>query len=206
MKKIALDTNIFFNMEADLGLGDSTLEISKNIKKALQKYEKGSISIITTPGVASEIKSFFDNEKDESLQNILGFLTIQSPSVSDIKISASIFEKIIEDYRERSYRAMKVAEEEMLSIASSFMGKEALRQKEFQMTSGKFISNFRDRYRNATRTGTIDSVADFELLLLAKEQDAPIVTTDKGLLYWGRIIGIQEMDPSVFGKKMKEYL
>ena len=101
---------------------------------------------------------------------------------------------------------MKVSEEEITKTAEMFMGKEVLPQKEFQITIGKIVTSLRDRYRNATRTGTIDSQADFDLIMIAKESQGALVTTDEGVKLWARKIGVTEMSSQVFGKKMRAYL
>ncbi|KKQ38896.1 MAG: hypothetical protein US54_C0001G0021 [Candidatus Roizmanbacteria bacterium GW2011_GWA2_37_7] len=124
----------------------------------------------------------------------------------DISISGAIFNTLIDDYRSRAYRGMKVSEEEITKTAEMFMGKEVLPQKEFQITIGKIVTSLRDRYRNATRTGTIDSQADFDLIMIAKESQGALVTTDEGVKLWARKIGVTEMSSQVFGKKMRAYL
>ena len=68
------------------------------------------------------------------------------------------------------------------------------------------IKNFRDRYRNATRTGFLDSVADLDLIVLSKEINGFLVTSDDGVLSWGRIFGIKEMPASVFRKRLEDLL
>lgn len=158
------------------------------------------------PAIVQEIESFFDNQDDALLNTFLGFVTVRSPASHDIAISGDIFNTLIEDYRLRAYRGMKVSEEEIIKTAEAFMGKEVLPQKEFQKSVGKIVSSLRDRYRNATRTGTIDSQADFDLIMLAKESGGILVTTDEGVITWSRKIGVTEMSAQVFGKKMRVYL
>lgn len=206
MKKYIVDTNLFFNMEASMGLGGTTADIIRNLIKAVQKADEKELEIVVPPTIVQEITSFFDSPDDPLLISLLGSITVKSPGTSEQSVSASVFEQLIDDYRNRAYRAMKVAEEEVISTAQMFMGKEVLPHKEFQMACGKTLTKFRDRYRNATRTGTIDSKADFDLIMLAKEQNGYLVTTDEGVTYWARLLGVKEMSSSVFGKKMQEYL
>lgn len=85
-------------------------------------------------------------------------------------------------------------------------GKKTESKKDFQITIGKFIKNFRARYRNATRTGFLDSVADLDLIILSKEIDGFLVTSDEGVLSWGRTFGIKEMPTSVFQKRLEDLL
>ena len=52
------------------------------------------------------------------------------------------------------------------------------------------IKNLRREYRVALREGVIDSKEDFDLILLAKELDAYLATSDQGLVTWARKLGI----------------
>lgn len=206
MNKYILDTNILFNMEAQMGLGESTQEILQNFVKILPLAHKKSDMLVMPPAIVQEIESFFDSQDTNLLKIFLGFVTVRSPGLHNLHISGDVFKALIEDYRSRAYRGMKVSEEEISKTAQLFMGKETLPQKEFQISVGKIIANLRDRYRNATRTGTVDSQADFDLIMLALELDAPLVTSDEGVIFWARKIGVAEMSPRIFGKKMQAYL
>lgn len=206
MSAYILDTNILFNMEAKLGLGKSTKEILNNLIKILPLAQKCQEAILVPPAIVQEMESFFDNQENSLLKIFLGFATVQSPAIHDIYISGDIFNALVDDYRSRAFLGMKVSEEEIIKTSEVFMGREVLPQKEFQMTVGKIISNLRNRYRNATRTGTIDSRADFDLIMLAKETQGFLVTTDDGVTCWARKIGVKEMSSQIFGKKMQAYL
>ena len=206
MNTYIIDTNILFNMEASMGLGPTTKEILQNLVKILPLAKKNNEELLMPPAIVQEIESFFDNQDDALLKAFLGFVTVRSPSYHDNAFSGDLFNDLIEDYRSRAYRGMKVSEEEIIKAAETFMGKEVLPQKDFQKSVGKIISSLRDRYRNATRTGTIDSPADFDLIMLAKESDGNLITTDEGIIAWSRKIGVTEMSAQVFGKKMRAYL
>lgn len=207
MQKYILDTNLFFNMEARLGLGDTTEGIIRQITEAFQKEKaQKDIKLLMPPAIVEEILSFFEDPKQEFLLDFFKIITVQSPSLAELSVPATIMSTFIEETKERAYRGMKVGEEEMYKVGTLFMGKEVLPQKEFQMTIGKGVKTYRDRFRNATRTGFLDSQVDFDLIMLAKEQDGDLITTDEGVIRWGRLFGVKEMSPSVFGKKIQEYL
>jgi len=206
MNTYIIDTNILFNMEASMGLGPTTKEILQNLVKILPLAKKNNEELLMPPAIVQEIESFFDNQDDALLKAFLGFVTVRSPSYHDNAFSGDLFNDLIEDYRSRAYRGMKVSEEEIIKTAETFMGSEVLPQKEFQKSVGKIISRLRDRYRNATRTGTIDSQADFDIIMLAKESGGHLITTDEGIIAWSRKIGVTEMSAQVFGKKMRAYL
>lgn len=205
MEHYVLDTNLFFNMEAHMGIGSDTETIIRNMTTII-KNSKDNATFIMPPRIIDEIKSFFENPDQEFLQNFFAAVTVKSPNLGELMINAHVIAEYIEESRKRAYRSQDVAEEEIVQAGQMFMGKEALAQKEFQMAVGKIVKNFRNRYRNALRTGFIDSLADFDLIMLAKEQNATLVSTDEGVILWGRKLGVKEIDPSALGKKMQEYL
>jgi uncharacterized protein len=99
---------------------------------------------------------------------------------------------------------MDVAEEEIKKAGQMFIGKEHMDKVLFEKSIGPVVKTFRERYRNATRVGFLDSLADLDLIMLAKEYDGAVVSTDEGVLKWGRMFGIREMPAHVFGKIMRD--
>jgi predicted DNA-binding protein (UPF0278 family) len=77
---------------------------------------------------------------------------------------------------------------------------------EFQKSLQPIKETLRLRYRNATRTGFIDSLADLDILFLCKETDALLISADEGVVLWGRKLGVKEMSLSVFGETIKKYI
>jgi len=193
-------------MGASMGLGENTKDVVSNLHTALKKAESDQIFASVPPSIVQEIASFFDNPQDPIILDFLDVVRVESPQTAKLTLPASVVGALIEDHRERSYRGMKVAEEELVNTATQCMGKETLPHKEFQIFSGKTISKMRERFRTATRTGTIDSVADFDLIMLAHSLDGYVVSTDEGVIKWARQMGTKELSSVSFGKKMQEYL
>ena len=158
------------------------------------------------PRIVDEFLSFFEKKDQEFIKSFLSVINIKSPSPSNIDFSSQIFYRLIEDVRNRSYRVLNIAEEEIIKAGETMVSQKAESKKDFQIAIGKFIKNFRDRYRNATRTGFLDSIADLDLIVLSKEIDGFLVTSDEGVLSWGRIFGIKEMPASVFQKRLEDLL
>lgn len=206
MEKYILDTNLFFNMEAGLSLGDKTEEAVRKVTDFAQKLKKnGGGVFLMPPRVVEEFLSFFADKKQVFLQDFLASLSIKSPDISKINFSAQVFYQLVQDIRERSYRGLSIGEEEIEKAAKNSLGKQKdLEKKDFQIGLGEFIKKFRQRYRNATRTGFLDSLADLDLIVLAKEQDGIIITTDEGVIKWGRIFGVKEMLPSAWVRQLDE--
>lgn len=208
MDKFVLDTNLFFNMEAGLGLGHKTEEVAVGLTKiiiTLKKNKKGEFFM--PPRAVSEFLSFFENKEQEFLKNFLSAITVKSPDTSKINFPSDVFYKLIADIRDRSYKGLAVGEEEITAAARLMMpSAKELSKKDFEMKVGPIIKKFRERYRNATRTGFLDSLTDLDLIALSAEQDAYLVTTDEGVLNWGRIFGVKEMPSSAFRKRLEDLL
>jgi uncharacterized protein len=207
MESFILDTNLFFNISAGLEMGKTTEAIVKKLTETIKKLKKNSkASFYMPPRIIDEFLGFFDDKNQEFIKNFLSVIDIKSPNPSIIDFSSQIFYRLIENVRERNYRGLNIAEEEIIKTGETMSGKKNESKKDFQIAIGKFIKTFRDRYRNATRTGFLDSVADLDLIVLAKELDGFLVTSDEGVLSWGRIFGIKEMPASVFQKRLEDLL
>ncbi|MBI1862590.1 RNA ligase partner protein [Candidatus Microgenomates bacterium] len=203
MDHFILDTNLFFNMEAGISLGGTTKEVmQKVIDFAVRSKADNSAVLYMPPRIVDEISGFFDNPQEDILKELLSVVIIKAPDASQVQFPAPVFYRLIEDVRNRSYRGLQIAEEEVEKTATEMMGKEVLPKVPFQKAIGAIIKTLRMRYRNATRTGFLDSVADLDLIMLAKEVNGCVVTTDEGVTIWARHFGVKEMPATAFGKRL----
>lgn len=194
MDTYILDTNLFFNMQAGLNFGKTTDEVMKNMTLCGKKVE-----LFMPPRIVEEFLSFFENKEQENIKKLLAEITVKSPVIESFEFPASVFYTLVDDVRNRSYRGLRVGEEEIEQAGKSLMNAGTLSKMDFQKRVGQQIKGFRDRYRQATRVGFLDSVADLDIIVLAKELNGTVVSTDEGLLKWSRLFGVKEMSPSVFG-------
>lgn len=207
MDKYILDTNIFFNMEAGLGLGNKTEEVVTELTKKIIELKKNKkAEFYMPPKAVDEFLSFFEDKEQAFLKDFLSQITVKSPDSSKTSFSSSVFYKLIEDIRLRSYRGLTIGEEEIINAARLMTGSRDMSKKDFEIKIGAVVKKFRDRYRNATRAGFLDSLTDLDLIVLAVEQDAYLVTTDEGVLIWGRMFGVKEMPSGVFRKRLEDLL
>lgn len=201
MDTYILDTNLFFNMQAGLHFGNTTEEVMKQMTLCGQKA-----TFYMPPKIVEEFLSFFDNKEQDNIKKLLSVITVKSPVIESFEFPASIFYTLVDDIRNRSYRGLRAGEEEIEHAAQTLMNAGPLSKMDFQKKVGSQIKGFRDRYRQATRVGFLDSVADLDIIVLAKETNGSVVSTDEGLLKWSRLFGVKEVAPSVFGEKMKALL
>ncbi len=207
MENFILDTNLFFNIGAGLGMGKTTEEIVIKLTETIKKLNKNKkANFYMPPKIVDEFLSFFEKKDQVFIKNFLSVINIKSPNPATINFPAQVFYQLVEDIRNRSYRGLSIAEEEIIKSGEAMSGKKIESKKDFQIAIGKFIKTFRDRYRNATRTGFLDSVADLDLIVLSKEIDGFLVTSDEGVLSWGRTFGIKEMPSSIFQKRLEDLL
>lgn len=202
MEKFIIDTNLFFNMQSGLGLGDKTEKVVIKFTKGAQKLKNDGAQIYVPPRVVEEFLGFFENKDQPFIHDFLSVVVVKAPDTHTPSFSAQLFYKLVEDVRLRSYRGLRIGEEEIESAASHMLNKNDLDKKTFQQEIGAFIKKFRERYRNATRFGFLDSLADLDLIVLAKEQDGNLVSSDEGVVAWGRMFGVKEVSPAAFGKRL----
>lgn len=204
MENFILDTNVFFNMKAGFSLGKKTEEVVKNITKKIKILKKlKKAEFYMPPSIISEFLSFFEDKNQEFLKDFLSVINVVSPDKSKFLLSVEIFYKLISDIRERSYRGMNIAEEEMISAVTNLINLKPKNKIEFQKQTGVYIKKFRDHYRKATREGFLDSVADLDLIVLAKEKDGFLVSSDQGVIGWAREFGVKEMPCVAFAKHLE---
>lgn len=204
MDKYVLDTNLFFNMEPGLGIGKKTEEVVVTATATMKKLkETGNVEFYMPPRIVDEFLSFFEDKEQPFLKAFLAEISVKSPDLHKVQFPAEVFYKIVEDVRGRSYRGLTIGEEELKKTAQQLMGKPRLEGKEYEIKIGQFVKTLRDRYRQATRTGFLDSLADLDIIVLAKELDAYLVSTDEGVINWGRIFGVKEVSAQVFGQRLQ---
>ena len=208
MEKYVLDTNIFFNMSAGINLGRKTEEVVINLTKIIKKLkEKNKAEFFVPPPVIDEFLCFFEDKNEPFLKEFISLLTIKSPKKEEIKFSSQVFYLLIDDVRLRHFRGLNIAEEEIRNAAKKFLSiNEKLSEKDFQIKLGEIIKKFRERFRQATRFGFLDSVADLELIVLANEINGFLVSTDEGVIKWAKIFGIKIMPAEVWSTRLRHLL
>ncbi len=103
---------------------------------------------------------------------------IRSPRRHGLMIPANLLYEFIEEVRRRMDRGLRIAEEHARLGSAQ------------ESDPGRLIARLRERYREALRRGIIDSREDADVLLLALELEAALVTADEGLRTWADKAGV----------------
>jgi RNA ligase partner protein len=183
-RKVVLDTSLFVNPEVRADFGNSPTEaLGAFLFLAAQIHV---LEFYMPPSVFEELLHFI--QKDRISGDLLLLLQQKPPKKHELKIPAYLLYELIEDMRERINKGLRIAEN---AVRSSGTRK-----------TDDIIKDLRLKYREALREGIIDSKVDVDLLLLAHELDALLVTADRGLTIWAEKLGVRWLVPSGF----KEFL
>ncbi len=189
MESFVLDTSVFTNPD---------------VYSQFEKDQLGAIENFITLASHSRAKFFMPTSVYEEFNKMveLGSLKprfelavrIRSPRRFNLMVPAEFLYEFIEEVRYRINKGLRIAEEHT---------KEAGRLT--QEDVGKLINKLREKYREALRTGIIDSKEDLDVLLLAYELDGILVSGDEGLRNWADKVGIKLIDPRSFRVILESY-
>src|SRR5699024_1020198 len=108
-------------------------------------------------------------------------IKLRTPRRHDIHVPGMFLYELIEDIRHRIDRGLRVAEKAVREVQPASVD--------------RTIRWLRERYRDALRTGLLDSSEDLDVILLAVELDGAVVSADQGLLQWAEKGGLRLIPP-----------
>lgn len=199
--KYCIDTNIFFSFQKDINLGKNPSEVMNSILKAA--HDRSNVFLMP-PKIEDEVILMIDESSRKTWSQLATYIVKKSPQIYTHSIGATLLYEFVNDYRKRAYDGLKIAEDVVVQVAKGPCGE--TNKVEFEKSLQPIKESLRNRYRNATRTGTIDSVADLDLVMLALEEDAVLITADEGVIVWGRKFGVKEMSLTTFGESIRALL
>lgn len=175
--KITLDTSIFVNPASRIFFGQSPESALKNFLEKLKK--QNDVSCYMPPSVYEELLKFMETKPspDETL-----LIQKKPPASYEIPIPSIFLYEFIEEFRARVNKGLRIAEKYARQELKATPAKEK--------TEEEIIKRLREEYRVALREGIIDSKEDFDLLLLARELNSFLATSDNGLIKWAHKLGI----------------
>jgi len=181
---VVLDTSLFVNPDVRESFGRTPTEALDNF--LLLASQIPHLEFYMPPSIFEELLNFIEPEKISG--DLLVVLQQKPPKKHELTCPAFLLYELIEDMRERINKGLRVAEKAVRGVSKA--GEEDI------------IKDMRRKYREALREGIIDSKEDVDLILLARELDALLVTADQGIIKWAEKLGIKWLISS----KFKEYL
>ena len=179
-----MDTSLFVNPDARTSLGNTPTEALETFLFLAAQIH--ILEFYMPPSIFEELLHFV--EKDKIPGDLLVILHQKPPKRHELKCPAVLLYELIDDMRERVNKGLRIAEKAVRGAEKN--------------KADEIIQDLRRKYREALREGIIDSKEDVDLLLLAMELDALLITADQGLIRWAEKLGIQWLFP----EKFKDYL
>ncbi len=205
-QRFVLDTSVFITDEIRRGdeqLADTLSRLLDLISKARLSL---NISCHMPPSVYRELKTILGDREvpDEIYSNINTWIIKKNPKKYEISVPAEIIYKFIDEMSERINRGLRISEDAVRE-AEKKEG-ETIEDHEYKTEIDNIISKLRGKYRKTLRQGVLDSKEDFDLLILAKELDACIVTEDQGIIGWADDFGLRYLKGREFPNLIEKYL
>ncbi len=172
------DTSIFTNPDVYVQFGQNPSEAFINFLLMVAELE-GEIAVYIPTSVFDELKRMLSNLKIPSKARTI--LKIKSPKKYELYIPAFLMYEFIEELRNRINKGLRVAEEAVK--ASTYKKPEEI------------LRFLRRRYREVLREGIVDSKEDLEIILLALELDAIVLSADRGVLNMADKLGLRYLEP-----------
>ncbi|MFN7991239.1 MAG: RNA ligase partner protein [Candidatus Micrarchaeia archaeon] len=182
-RRFVIDTSLFVNPHAREKFGDDP---SSAVMGFIKEAESVSLEVFIPPSVFNELRNFVDPKAMEELELAV---KKRAPNTYSIYLPAAVFYDFIEDIRNRMNKGMRLAEEFA---------------KDNRPDNDEKLRKLREKYREAMRTGIIDSKEDFELVLLAKELEAAIVSSDEGVIKFANQVGCECVGADKFHSILKK--
>ncbi|CAF0703571.1 RNA ligase partner protein [Candidatus Methylacidithermus pantelleriae] len=184
-----LDTSLFTNPEVASQFGDDTDEAVTNFL-ALAKQTSAAFYMPTS--VYEELRLIKGLEA--LAPEFESVVQIRSPRKYTLQVPGALLYELMEELRHRIDHGLRVAEEHTKLAGQTGSS-------DTSIGLDQLISRLRERYRETLRRGILDSKEDVDVLLLALELDAFLVSADKGMCRWADKIGIK-----LFNAKHFRYL
>ncbi|AUV80856.1 RNA ligase partner protein [Salinigranum rubrum] len=209
-QRFVLDTSLFITEEIrrdDESLDDAVLRLLDLVATARLEL---NISCYMPPSIHDELATMLRDRdiSDEVFSRLDTWIVRKSPDRYGVTIPANIVYNFIDEMSDRVNRGLRVSEEALREVQQLDPQKLAGDDEagEYITEADRVLSNMRDKYRRALRQGVLDSREDFDLLVLARELDAGVVTEDRGVISWADEFGLRYVHGGQFPTLLEEYL
>jgi hypothetical protein len=181
IKRVVLDTSLFVNPEVRHSLGGTPTEAFTRFL-SLAGEARETLEFYMPPSIFEELMNFVNEEAITG--ELLLHLNQKPPSMLNIKVPSMLLYEFVEEMRDRVNKGLRIAEKAVRGASSG--------------ETDAVVKDLRRKYRDALREGILDSKEDVDLIMLAYELDATLVTADKGATHWAEKLGVTWLLPEKF--------
>ena len=194
-QRFVLDTSAF------TGLNKTKKETEKHILdliKLISKAKKANVTCYIPPLVWEELHGLLIGKKiaKKHINTLDAWLVQKSPSRMELLVPAEFVYEYVGEVRTRINKGLREAEKAVLEVCKN----------KGDRKDAIVIKDLRNKYRTKMRQGMLDSIEDLDVLMLAKELKAGVVSADQGIKCWSKKWGIRFIDGKTFPKLLKEYI
>ncbi len=210
-QRFVLDTSLFITeaiRDDDESLETAIIHLLDLVTTARLEL---NISCYMPPSIHDELAGMLrDRSVSEAVHSRIDtWIVRKSPDRYGVTIPADIVYEFIDEMSHRVNRGRRVSEQairEVEQLDPAELSKGSGGDSEYMTEADRILSNMRDKYRKALRRGVLDSREDFDLLVLARELDAGVVTEDRGIISWADEFGLRYVRAGAFPTLLEEYL
>ena len=165
---VVVDTSIFVNPDTQRLLGNG---VDDAVETFVQTAQRRGVRVYLPVSIFRELGHF---ASDKAIATLRSYAIVRAPDLFSLQIPAAVLHFFIRDVRQRVDRGLRVAEQAARAESSD-----------------ETVRRLRQKYREAVRSGIVDSVEDLDVILLAKEVNGAILSADEGIRAMADTLGIE---------------
>ncbi|WP_137286095.1 RNA ligase partner protein [Halorussus salinisoli] len=205
-QRFVLDTSVFFTDEIlrdDESREEAVVRLLDLVAEAKLSL---NISCYVPPSIHDELTAMLEDRgvSDEVFSKLNTWVIQKHPARFEVMIPAEIVFEFIDEMSDRVNRGLRVSEEAVREAQE--LDGDPVDGQEYMTDVDQLVSDLREKYRRALRQGALDSHEDFDLLILARELEAGVVTEDIGIISWAEDFGLRYLRGRDFPSLLEEYL
>ncbi|EFI34651.1 Protein of unknown function UPF0278 [Desulfonatronospira thiodismutans ASO3-1] len=166
--RVVLDTSILTNPESRQYFGE---DLPSAIKKICFLVQECGFELYIPSSVFKELSNFVPAKELTGLRILA---VVRNPDLYNLQVPAAIFHAFIHKLRQRVNKGLQVAEKAI--------------ERDNLPENIRWV---RQHYREALRSGILDSTEDLEVVLMAREVQGLVLTEDQGICSMASDLGLE---------------
>ena len=210
-QQFVLDTSLFLTEEIRADGEDLEDAIVRLLELIATARLELNISCHMPPSIHDELVTMLRDRdiSPNTISKLDTWVVRKSPDRYGVTLPADLVYEFVDEMSDRVDRGLRVSEQALRKVEQ--LDPEDLDTEEddsaaYMTEADKVLSDMRDKYRRALRQGVLDSREDFDLLVLAKELNAGVVTEDRGIISWADRFGLRYVRGGQFPTLLEEYI
>jgi hypothetical protein len=175
LNRLVLDTSLFTNPDTQQYLGKG---IHAAVSRFIEIATQYSLELYMPTSIFNELKDFVPGE---TLSLFKREAVVRSPDLYRLQVPAVLVHQFIQELRNRVNKGLRITEQ-------------AIQEENLPAN----VRRMRDKYRTALRGGIVDSVEDFEVILMAMEVQGSVLSSDEGIINMASKLGIEVLSAADF--------